>query len=225
MAKARFQRIAHRGASVERLENTLEAFTLAVRRGAEAVELDVHLTRDGVVVVHHDPDVGKWPIRTTDWADLTEVRLKDDARIPTLEGVMKAVGDDAEVYIEIKGADVEGPALEVARAHCRRYAVHSFDHSAVERAMHIAPNVARGVLLDRGTANPVEAMRQAHARVKPRDVWPHFSLVDEAFMSAASKLGFRVITWTVNATKDATRLSKLGVAGLCGDDVRLFANL
>jgi glycerophosphoryl diester phosphodiesterase len=219
------QRIAHRGASVERLENTLSAFKLAMERGADAVELDVHLTRDNVVVVHHDPEVGGWPIRTTDWADLAEVKLEDDERIPRLEDVMRAIGDRLEVYIELKGEDVGPAAIELARRRCRRFAVHSFDHSAIERSLNSAPDVARGVLLDRGTPDAVAAMMDACRRVKPRDVWPHYSLVDARFMNAATKLGVRVIVWTVNTTDEARRLSNLGVAGVCGDDVRMFVNL
>jgi glycerophosphoryl diester phosphodiesterase len=221
----RFQRIAHRGASAERLENTLSAFKLAMDRGADAVELDVHLTKDGVVVVHHDPEVGGWPIRTTSWADLADVALEDDERIPRLEDVLKAVGDRLEVYIELKGEGVGDAAIEVARRNCRRYAVHSFDHSAVERVMASAPDVPRGVLLDRGTVSPMKTLEAACRRVKVRDVWPHHSLVDSAFMNAARKLEVRVIVWTVNLRDEAQRLVKLGVAGLCADDVRVLDDL
>ena len=125
MATTPFQRVAHRGASVERLENTLSAFKLAMDRGADAVELDVHLTRDGVVVVHHDEDVGGHPISDTNWADVAEARLKDDERVPRLEDVLKAVGDRLEVYIELKGVGVGEAAIDVARRRCSRFAVPS----------------------------------------------------------------------------------------------------
>jgi len=68
-------------------------------------------------------------------------------------------------------------------------------------------------------------MKDAARRTNARDVWPHHSLVDSPFMSAASALGLRVVAWTVNTAHDASRLSALGVAGLCTDDVRLLANL
>ena len=219
-----FERIAHRGASRERLENTLPAFTLALERGADAVELDVHRTRDGVVVVHHDEHAGGVAIADTDWSDVAAVRLKGDARIPRLEDVLGALGEKAVVYIELKGRDVAAPALDVAKRHGKRYAVHSFDHGAVERAMTLDPMVARGVLLDRATADPVAALIAAHRRVRPRDVWPHHSLIDSAFMAAARALSVRVIVWTVNAPSDVKRLASLGVAGICTDDVRVLAN-
>jgi glycerophosphoryl diester phosphodiesterase len=220
-----YERIAHRGASRERLENTQQAFTLALDRGADAVELDVHRTRDGVVVVHHDFLVGRLAMANADWAALSEVELAGGNRIPRLEDVLMAIGDRATVYIELKGPGVEADAIAMARRHGVRYAVHSFDHSAVERAKRIAPDVARGVLLDRGTPNPAARLAEAHRRVSMRDVWPHYSLVDEAFMVVAAKLAVRVIVWTVNSAADAKRLIELGVAGVCTDDVRILDGL
>jgi len=216
----RCERIAHRGASKERLENTLPAFLLALERGADAIELDVHRTRDGVVVVHHDDLVGGQAIAGADWAAVSQMRLAGDARIPRLEDVLTAVGDRAVVYIELKGRGVEELALDVAQRFGKRFAVHSFDHGAVELAMKYAPNVARGVLLDRGTPDPVAALKKAHKLVRPRDVWPHYSLADKAFMDAAGALSVRVIVWTVNSSSEAKRLIQLGVAGVCTDDVR-----
>jgi glycerophosphoryl diester phosphodiesterase len=204
------------------LENTLPAFVLALERGADAIELDVHRTRDGVVVVHHDDLVGGQAIAGADWGAVSQIRLAGDARIPRLEDVLTVVGDRAVVYIELKGRGVEEQALNVAERLGQRFAVHSFDHGAVELAMKYAPDVARGVLLDRGTPDPLAALKKAHKLVRPRDVWPHFSLVDEPFMDAARALSVRVIVWTVNSITDARRLIQLGVAGVCTDDVRIL---
>lgn len=220
-----FERIAHRGASAERQENTLAAFALALERGADAIELDVHRTRDGVVVVHHDPDVAGLAIADNDWSVVSAVQLKGDGRIPRLEDVLTLVSDRAAVYIELKGRDVAASALEVAGRLGKRYAVHSFDPSAVESGMNLAPDVPRGVLIDRGTANAAGLLSEARDRLRPRDVWPHYSLVDAAFMAAAAKLSLRVVVWTVNSESDAKRLVALGVAGVCTDDVRLVQNL
>ncbi len=203
----------------------MPAFELALERGADAIELDVHRTRDGVVVVHHDEHADGKALADIDWDAVSAIRLAGDARIPRLEDVLRAVGDRAAVYIELKGRGVETAALDVAKRHGKRYAVHSFDHAAVERARLAAPDVARGALLDRGTHDPVGQLVEAHRRVKPRDVWPHHSLVDATFMKAASDLSVRVIVWTVNSGPHAKRLLGLGVAGVCTDDVRILPNL
>jgi glycerophosphoryl diester phosphodiesterase len=219
------ERVAHRGCPREIRENTLAGFLLALEHGADAIELDVHVSSDGVVVVHHDPEVVGMAITATPWNRLSALDVGGGARMPRLSDVLEAVGDRASVYVELKGAGVEGPALDVIEASGRRAAVHSFDHGAVERAKTIAPDVPRGILLDRGVQDPVGMLRASAARVEPRDVWPHFSLVDAAFMSAATALGTRVIPWTVNSAADARRLHALGVSGICTDDVRLLAGL
>jgi glycerophosphoryl diester phosphodiesterase len=220
-----FERIAHRGAPRECRENTLEGFLLALDRGADAVELDVHLSADGVPVVHHDFDVSGLPISGTRWEALAEIELAGGCSIPRLSDVLDAIGDRAAVYIELKGQRAEQSVVDVVRAHGRRYALHSFDHDAVARVAELAPQVPRGILLDRGIPDAPAKLREAVARIRPRDAWPHYSLVDAAFMHAAADLGVRVLVWTVNSPSDARRLLSLGVDGLCSDDLRLLADL
>jgi glycerophosphoryl diester phosphodiesterase len=219
------ERIAHRGASRERLENTLPAFELALERGADAVELDTHVTRDGVVVVHHDDDVAGKALADLDWTTVAGMELAGGGRIPRLSDVLEIIGDRAVVYIELKGRGVEDAALREARRCGKRFAVHSFDHEAIVRSMRLMPDAARGVLLDEGIPDPVGAMTRANALTKPRDVWPHFGLVNAQFMEAAEKMSLRVNVWTVNSLAEAKRLTDLGVHGICTDDVRLLANL
>jgi glycerophosphoryl diester phosphodiesterase len=224
-APARPERVAHRGSPTLRTENTLPSFLLALEHGADAVELDAHVTRDRVAVVHHDEVVRGRPISRTDWDDLSRVELAAGDRIPRLQDVLTALGDRVAVYIELKGAGIEDFAIEIARAYGSRFAVHSFDHDTIARAATKAPDIPRGVLLDRGTKQPADELRLAADRTRPRDVWPHWSLVDGAFMTAARELGTRVIPWTVNSADTATSLIALGVDGIFTDDVRILADL
>jgi glycerophosphoryl diester phosphodiesterase len=222
---ARIERIAHRGSPHQKLENTLPSFEAALANGADAIELDVHVSSDGVVVVHHDPTAKGLDIASSTWSSLSELDLGNGARVPRLADVLRVVGARATVYIELKGAGVERPALAVARADGLRYAVHSFDHATVERAANLAPEVSRGVLLDRGTPDPIAAMRAAVKRTLARDVWPHESLVSPTFVDVARQIGARVIVWTVNDEAVARRLIHLGVDAICSDDVRMLVNL
>ncbi|HVX41809.1 MAG TPA: glycerophosphodiester phosphodiesterase [Gemmatimonadaceae bacterium] len=221
------QRIAHRGAKREFPENTIPAFRRAFERGADAVELDVHATRDGVVVVHHDEVLhaaaGLPSARIADltWAELRTVQLAPAIGVPTLTDVIAAAPASSTLYVEIKGAEIESlvaPILSRAAVAC---AVHSFDHEAIARIRGIAPGIPRGILFER----TVPDLESVLARTGARDVWPHWSLIDAPLLSRAHELGARVIAWTVNDRAVAASLAAMGVDGLCGDDVRLFDDL
>jgi glycerophosphoryl diester phosphodiesterase len=224
-SERRFERIGHRGIPALTRENTLEGFTLALDSGADAVELDTHVSADGVVVVHHDETVGGSPIAAMKWQDLESVDLGGNSRLPTLDQVLQAAAGRATVYVELKGVGIEQQVIGVVRKHQTAVALHSFDHSAIERAARAAPEIPRGILLENGVTNPIQAMRRAVDRTSARDVWPHWSLVGSDFMRAADDLAVRVVVWTVNTADRARHLASLGVAGVCTDDVRLLTNL
>jgi glycerophosphoryl diester phosphodiesterase len=221
----RVERVAHRGCPRERVENTIPAFLLAVDRGADTIELDAHLSLDGEVVVHHDEAVYDRVIADTTWAQISAIDIGGGARIPKLADVLDAVGSAAVVYIELKGRDIEREVIAVARARGQRYAMHSFDLAMMERVGRVAPEVTRGMLIERGTSDPAAVMRMWTPRIRPRDVWPHHSLVNADFMRTALQLDLRVIPWTVNDTEMAARFLVLGVAGMCTDDLSVLAKL
>src|SRR3712207_1260705 len=143
-------RIAHRGAPREHPENTLPAFARALELGADGIELDVHATRDGVVVVHHDsvpratssdPRLRGRAIAELSHDELRRFEVAPGVGIPTLTDVFALVGDRAVVYVELKGANIERQVHTVIAEHGVRCAVHSFDHAAVARAGAIAPEL------------------------------------------------------------------------------------
>lgn len=215
------EHIAHRGAKRELAENTIAAFRRAVERGADAIELDVHATSDGVVVVHHDPELElpagrRRVIAESTWRDVTHML----GALPRLTDVLEAVPERVGLYVEIKGAAIEPMVAEALRGSAR-CVVHSFDHTAIALMSRILPEVPRGILFDHYPADIEASMRFASAR----DVWPEWSLIDERLVSSVHALGGRVIAWTVNSREDAARLVALGVDGLCTDDVRLLEGL
>ncbi|HKN65862.1 MAG TPA: glycerophosphodiester phosphodiesterase [Gemmatimonadaceae bacterium] len=219
------ERIGHRGAPREYPENTLPAFARAVERGADGIELDVHVTTDGVPVVHHDPQVrvdkGRAPSRALaqmSWEEVARVELAPGITIPSLEQVLTAVGNHAIVYVELKGKNSAEATLELIARSRARCAVHSFDHAAVSQAARLAPAVRRGILFDAYPEDIDGAMREAAAL----DVWPEWKLIDAPLVERVHARGGRVIAWTVNTTAAADELIRLGVDGLCGDDVRLL---
>jgi glycerophosphoryl diester phosphodiesterase len=221
-------RIGHRGAPRELPENTIPSFARALELGADGIELDVHATRDGVVVVHHDPvpratttDVrlAHRPIAELTYDELETFRVAPGIPIPTLEAVLALVADRATVYVELKGKSVERLAIDVIRRGPARCAVHSFDHAAIARAREIAPEVRRGLLFSRRPADPAAALQAADAL----DAWPEWPLVDQSFVDAVRRVGGSVIAWTVNDVGAAQHLASIGVDGLCTDDLEIVA--
>jgi glycerophosphoryl diester phosphodiesterase len=215
--------IGHRGAKRELPENTLPAFQRAFERGADAVELDVHATADGVVVVHHDPSAHSADgrlvvIADSTWDTVQTVEFAGGIGIPRLSQVLASTPADATVYVEIKGVGIEALVAATIRESRARCAVHSFDHSAIERMRALAPEIPRGVLFEDRVPDIAALMDRTGAR----DVWPHWPLVDQALVDVVHGSNGRVICWTVNDRAAAAKLAALGADGLCGDDVRVF---
>lgn len=208
--------IAHRGASRERPENTLAAFRRAVELGADAAELDVHRTADGVLVVFHDPLIpGLGPITVLSAAQVTGHLVRGEP-VPTLQSVFDAVGAQLRIYVELKGEDTVRGALAVIHGNARA-AVHAFDHRLIAEAAGLDPRVARGVL---EVSYPVHPTAAAHP-VQARDLWRHRDFVDAALIRAAHAEGRRVIAWTVNDAALMSRLAEWNVDAICTDDVAL----
>jgi len=222
------ERIAHRGANREFPENSLPAFRRAFERGADAIELDVHTTRDGVVVVHHDPTLRPAPRRSKraiaemTWDELRRIELSPGIGVPSLADVLAVTPPDKTVYVEIKGERIETAVINVIRDGTVHCAVHSFDHQAIARCREIAPDLPRGILFDKAST---DAMIHALEAFAPRDLWPRWNLVDPQLVARAHDAGARVIAWTVSSVSTAKALMEMGIDGLCTDDVRVLDGL
>jgi glycerophosphoryl diester phosphodiesterase len=216
--------IAHRGDSARRPENTPAAFALALAVGAELVELDVRLSRDGHVVVIHDATVDRTTDGTGEVAALTLAEIRRlsagvvfderfrDERVPTLEEALALLKGRARVMIEIKtdaGAQ-DGSALVDANL-TDGVAFNSFDPAALERCRQRLPAVPRGLLVYRAAA--AEAVRLA-AELDCELVLPEKSLADASWMEAAGSRGLQVATWVVDTVEDFEVACRLGLAGV-----------
>lgn len=225
-ATRRPERIAHRGAKLEHRENTLPAFLTAITRGAEGIELDVHATADGVVVVHHDPVLGSGMydrsvagtrLDQMSAAALRELPFATGEVIPTLAEVLTAVPPHITVYVEVKARGIAPQVAAVVAPHAGRVAVHAFDHRIPPAVAVLVPGVPAGILLDSYLLDPVGAMTAAGAR----DLWQHWEQIDPPLVAAVHAARGRVIAWTANAPEAIRALADMGVDGLCADDLRV----
>jgi len=216
--------IAHRGASGECPENSLAAFARALELGADGIELDVHLTSDGYLMVHHDAVPREAPLAALQGVPIQQL-TRDALRpfrafgepIPALGDVLALVSDQLVVYCELKGLGTAPQACALLSQGGSRAAVHSFDHRMVGEARRIAPTLPRGVLEASYQIDPTSSL----AAVDGRDLWQHLDLIDQPLVDAVHARSGRVIAWTVNTAADMLRLAALGVDGICTNYVAL----
>ena len=209
--------IAHRGASGYEYENSRAAFRRAVMLDADGVELDVHATSDGGIVVHHDAEIpGVGLIAQLTIAEVRKARLRNGETVPLLSEILELVGD-RDVWVEVKSLPQRydtalfaildgGPAPD-------RYAVHSFDHRIVHRLGEERPALRRGILLSAYLRDAVSVMRSVGATT----LWQDWQQVDQDLVNQVHQAGGAVIAWTVNEIGDLDRMVRLGVDGLCGN--------
>jgi glycerophosphoryl diester phosphodiesterase len=206
--------IAHRGASSIALENSLAAFRAAAGQGADAVELDVHATIDGEIVVHHDPSVLGLPIAQARWRDLASVPLANGEPIPTLAQALDVLGK-LKVFVEVKVLDPRWDDRLLATLdggpNPGGYAVHSFAFQVVSRLGEKRPTLPRGILSEVAVKHPQQTLVDASART----LWQERSSLDEQLVHTVHGLGAGIIAWTVDNPSDMEQLMRWRVDGIC----------
>ncbi len=220
---------AHRGGALEAEENTAEAFAYAVGLGFTHIETDVHLSRDGVVVVHHDDTFARMfgdprSVAEMDWAEIASLRTSGGAAVPRLDEVLATF---PEVYfnIELKCLEVAAPLAEVLRRAdaLERVCVGAFDPKNTAAILGIMGNglcwspahagVAR--LWAAGWGLPVG--RLPFEVVQVPVAFNSIPVVTGRVVRAAQKRGVKVQVWTVDERSEMERLLDLGVDGLMSD--------
>ncbi len=227
--------IAHRGFSGEAPENTLTAFKKAMDLGVDMIELDVHLSKDGQVVVIHDDTLNRTTNGKGKVADLTLDELKQlDAgswfgaqfsgeRIPALKEVLESVRGKAVLTIELKQGDLgryrmsdlaDRSLEEVERAGMMNQVVFaSFDLSAIDRIREKNPRVPVASIYGKAWSLPHEA---TGGRPIPL-LSCRGTVLTEANVSKARQQGTKVFVWTVNTEEQMERFLHMGVDGIVTD--------
>lgn len=233
---------AHRGGALLWPENSLLAFRNAIALGVYFLELDVHLTKDGEVVVIHDPTLERTTTGTGAVSDLTLAelrvfRLKDrdgkvtDEAIPTLDEVVGvAAPTPLRLLLEIKAdprrvryPGIEEKVLAILDRHqtAARTIVMAFEPETVRRVRQLRPEVRVGGLYSPRTLEQmgstakweIEALRELGGRF----VGLHQRLVTADVVEQAAKAGLLLGVWTVNEAEAMKRFIKLGVTVLITD--------
>jgi glycerophosphoryl diester phosphodiesterase len=211
---------AHRGSTGRATENTVAAFAEARLLGADGVELDVHLSADGALVVHHDAEIpGVGPI-----AALEVHRLPPE--VPLLAEALEAC-HGMVVNVELKRPPVPraaGPGLGAAAAAAldelgwtEGVVVSSFDPGLLADVRSADPRLALGLLLE-WTADPLAGLARA-VEAGYQALHPFVATVGAPLVEAARAAGLALNVWTVNSAEDLAAMADLGVDAVITDQV------
>jgi glycerophosphoryl diester phosphodiesterase len=235
---------AHRGASAERPENTLTAFQRALEIGVDALELDVHLTRDKVLIVSHDDTANRMTGAPLAWRDIdladaqrldagwgfvapdgTRPFAGQGINIPTFETVLREF-PGVHLNVDLKGDDSVQAILEILRAN-----------DAEDRVTLASFNTATLVSIRRSGFPGETGLAQAEVGTLftlPALLWRQLPFTGSAaqvpvnvgpirfdrapFIAKCHSLGLRVDFWTIDDVTEATRLLELGADGIMTND-------
>jgi glycerophosphoryl diester phosphodiesterase len=230
---------AHRGVSAKAPENTLAAFQLALNQNVDGIELDVHLSADGQVVVIHNSKIdqttnGKGAVRKSSFQNLRKFDAGSwfspefaGERIPSLSEVLILVEDKLITNIELKSSGFPGDRLpkkvsEVVKHHRleKKIIFSSFSPWALLRIKKLLPEVPIGLLILPGLLGTIVRIIFGGSK-KYYSIHPHISSVTPKMLRQVKLKGKKVIAYAVNESKDIRRLFAEGIDGIITDNPEL----
>lgn len=224
--------IGHRGAAGEAPENTLASFRLALEQGVHGIELDVHLSADGRLIVCHDPTLDRttdgsgWigrmnaaDIRQYDAGSYFAVRFRGE-KVPLLDEVFDLVPPGILINVEVKHSydgRLEKALLSFLRERERleQVVVSSFDHKCLYRMKQEEKGLRIGLLYAANLIN--HANYALMLGVGVHSLHPHHRLLEEEDVAKANSRGLATFPYTANDPDELHRLIRCGVTGIITD--------
>lgn len=212
-------KIGHRGAKAYEPENTLRSFKRALELGVDAVELDVRQTKDGELVVIHDPTVdkttnGKGAVNELTSKEIRQFVAEKDEKIPTLEETLDFLDKRARILIELKETGYESKVVNIIedKGLTGNVIVISFHENALRKIKELNNKIETGLIYVKHK-NPIKAAQE----LKASYLLPLYHFVHTANVQKAHENGLKVIVWTINKPKEVTEYLKKGVDGITSD--------
>jgi len=225
--------IAHRGASAEAPENTLPAFRRGIESGADGVEFDVRLSKDGVPVVIHDPDLKRVAGHDLVIARATAQELAV-YQVPSLTEVLQLfTGNASVIHIELKVdrrrevrplVSAVGDIV-VSSPLLRQIVISSFRLEAIAEVKRVFREIRTSALFAPSIVRVIERRRHmiSIARAAGADgISPHRSLITKKLVKTAADLGMPTTVWTCDKVKWLKRASDLGITAIITNDPSKF---
>ena len=218
--------IAHRAAGGDKREEySLRSISKAVKSGAAWIEMDLRLTSDNQLVVHHDARLGRTTPGVGYLDELTLAQLRassghDDEHIPTLDQVLKLVDGKAGLVLDIKSQHVAEELANLLRQHVQsrrwrynQFIVMSFDHEEIRSMRRLNPAVPRGILVQ-GVSLALASTLRATA---PSYVFLHKDFIRLSVVREAHRKHIKVFGYTVNNGLEMARMAEWQLDGIITD--------
>ena len=218
-------KIGHRGARGHEPENTLIGFQKAIDLRVDRIELDVHLSLDGELIVIHDETIdrmtdGKGAVNQYSIAELKRFRIEKDQSIPTLTEVLNLIDQRCDVNIELKSYDTANKVVDlienfITEKHWNydQFVVSSFNWTALQQVAFLNSAIRIGVLTE---ANLDLALAFAKF-IQAKSIHPHYHLLTAENTAQLQAKGFEVFPWTVNEPEDIKKMNSFKVNGIISD--------
>ncbi|TRX21027.1 glycerophosphodiester phosphodiesterase [Flavobacterium franklandianum] len=218
-------KIGHRGAKGHQPENTLISFQKAIDLKVDGIELDVHLSSDGEIIVIHDDTIdrttnGKGEVNKMSLKELKSFLINNSQEIPTLIEVLNLVHKQCFINIELKGIGTSKPVLDLIslyikdkKWHYNNFLISNFDWKMLEEAQLLNPKIRIGVLTD---ASVEDALAFAK-KTKAFSIHPNYRLLTKENVALMLENGFEVFPWTVNSFEDIQKIKSFNVNGIISD--------
>ncbi|MGG7035026.1 MAG: glycerophosphodiester phosphodiesterase [Flavobacterium sp.] len=217
--------IGHRGAKGYEPENTLISFRKAIDMKVDGIELDVHLSSDGEIIVFHNNTLdgmtnGKGNISQYSLSELKDFRIENKHQIPTLKEVFDLVDKKCFINIELKVNTATKPVLDLIEDYIlnknwnyEHFQISSFDWNLLEEVSKINPDIFIGVL----TQNDLDSAFEFAKTINAKSINPYFKLLSAENSKKIKTEGLQIFPWTVNETSDIEKIKSFKVNGIITD--------
>lgn len=218
-------KIGHRGARGYEAENTLASFQKAIDLKVDGIELDVHLSADGELMVIHDETVdrttnGKGLVNSFTKTELQNFSIEANNKIPTLSAVFDLVDRRCFINIELKSFETAAKVVTLIEKYIHEknwkytdFIVSSFNWDALEEVNFVNPEISIAVL----TETDLDKALAFAKIIQAKAINPDFQLLNIENTKKLQQNGFKIFPWTVNETADIERMQSFNVNGIISD--------
>lgn len=218
-------KIGHRGAKGYEPENTLVSFQKALDLHVDGIELDVHLSADGEIIVIHDDTIdrttnGKGFVNGLSLQELKAFQINGKYEIPTLEEVFDLVNQKCFINIELKSLDATDKVVALIEKYVNKkgwnydhFLVSSFDWIALQRVASLNNKIGVGVL----TETDLDLALAFAKTIQAKSIHPYFQLLTQESTALIQSHGFEIFPWTINELEDIQKIKTYNVNGIITD--------